>query len=265
MKWNNYISLVIVLLCILPVTAQNYSRIVFQVGTHLEMQTGTNITVDSVTMNGTFSGNGTINGGPIPVELVSFNASIVDNKVTLKWLTATELNNYRFEIERRVASNQSAAGSWGKIGFVQGQGTSTSSKDYLFVDANSLVGKNSYRLKQIDFGGKYEYSKIVEVVLETPLSFKLSQNFPNPFNPTTKINYELPQNSFVSLKIFDALGREVRTLVNQQEVAGYHEVSFSADNLSSGVYFYSISAGAVDGNKSPNSGFRSLKKMILMK
>lgn len=265
MKWNNYISVVIILLCIIPIVAQNHSRIVFQVGTHLEMQTGTNLTADSIIINGTFSGGGTINGGPLPVELVSFSAAVVENKVTLKWLTATELNNYGFEIEKTVGSKQSTIGRWEKIGFVPGEGTTTSSKNYLFIDANSQAGKISYRLKQIDFGGKYEYSKEVEVTLETPVSFKLAQNFPNPFNPTTKINYELTQNSFVTLKVFDALGREVRTLVNQQENAGYHEISFSADNLSSGVYFYSISARAVDGNKSSNGEFRSLKKMILMK
>jgi len=95
----------------------------------------------------------------------------------------------------------------------------------------------------------------VETEIDLPLSFSLSQNFPNPFNPTTSIKYSLPEQQFVSLKIFDILGREVATLVNENKPAGNYEVNFDASNLSSGVYFYQLRAGS----------FTETKKLILMK
>jgi len=88
-----------------------------------------------------------------------------------------------------------------------------------------------------------------------PLNFSLSQNFPNPFNPTTSIKYSLPEQRFVSLKIFDILGKEVATVVNENKPAGNYEVQFDASNLSSGVYFYQLRAG----------NFTESKKMLLMK
>jgi len=92
-------------------------------------------------------------------------------------------------------------------------------------------------------------------VKEIPLTFELMQNYPNPFNPSTSIEYALPQGEFVSLKIFDVLGREVATLVNEVQSLGFHSVNFDAGKFSSGVYFYKIQAGK----------FVSTKKMLLMK
>ena len=76
-----------------------------------------------------------------------------------------------------------------------------------------------------------------------PHSFALFQNYPNPFNPSTRISYQLPENSFVTVKVFDALGRELETLVHEQQSAGYHSVQFNAAQLPSGMYFYSLKQG----------------------
>ena len=127
----------------------------------------------------------------LPVELTSFTAEIQNNSIKLNWQTATEVNNYGFEIERSQNS------VWVKIGFVKGNGNSNSAKVYSFTDAQKLSGKYSYRLKQIDNDGVFEYSKVIETYFELPETFNLSQNYPNPFNPITKIEYQLPATSNV--------------------------------------------------------------------
>jgi hypothetical protein len=192
----------------------------------------------------------------IPVELVSFNASVSINDVTLNWLTASEVNNSGFDIERQVSSRQYTVGNiWEKIGFVKGNGTTTENKSYSFTDINLAAGSYSYRLKQIDFNGSFEYSNIIEVEVSSPQNFELSQNYPNPFNPSTTISFSLPQNAFVILKIYDVIGNEVATLVNEEKSAGRYDINFNAVDLSSGVYFYSISAGS----------FNQVNKMTLIK
>jgi hypothetical protein len=187
---------------------------------------------------------------PLPVELSSFTAKILEEKVQLNWKTKTELNNYGFDIERKVNN-----GEWNKIGFVNGHGNSNSPKSYAFAD-NHLTGGSrfSYRLKQIDTDGNYEYSEVVEV--ETiPRNFVLYQTYPNPFNPSTKIKYLIPQSSNVVIKVFDILGNEIETLVNEEKPIGTYEITWSAENLPSGVYFYTLQAGQ----------FIKTKKMVLMK
>jgi hypothetical protein len=192
--------------------------------------------------------------GGLPVELTSFTALLTDNKVTLNWQTATEVNNYGFNVERSeqvmYKSNE-----WEKIGFVKGNGNSNSPKSYSFSDPKLSSGRVKYRLKQIDLDGQYEYSNAVEVNVDAPTSFSVYQNFPNPFNPSTKIKYELPQNSFVTIKVFDAIGREIKSLLNQQKETGFHEINFDGKDLPSGVYIYKIQAGE----------FIQTRKMILMK
>ena len=148
-----------------------------------------------------------------------------------------------------------STGTWSNIGFVQGNGTSTSLHYYSFTDKNLNSGTYSYRLKQIDNDGSSKYINLTESFTIQPGEYRLSQNYPNPFNPTTVINYTLPEKSRVAIKVYNVLGKEVATLVNEVKPAGNHEVSFNASNLSSGVYYYTISAGK----------FTSTKKMILMK
>jgi len=208
------------------------------------------------------------NDSPLPVELNSFTAFAGKSGVQLNWSTATEVNNYGFDILRQVIPQQVIPqqvilrqaqddNGWEKIGFVQGHGNSNSPKDYTFVDANPPAGKVLYKLKQIDFDGAFEYSNVVEVNVETPQEFRLAQNYPNPFNPSTVISYQLPMDGNVTLKVYDMLGNEIATLVNQFQKAGSYNYQFSINNLqlSSGVYYYRLQSG----------NFIQTKKFILMK
>ncbi len=198
----------------------------------------------------------------VPVELISFAANTNGNSVILNWLTATEINNSGFEIERSVISNEVRNLIWEKRGFVHGNGTTTETQSYSYMDENLASGKYLYRLKQIDFDGTFEYSNDVEVLVAVPDRFELSQNYPNPFNPTTKIKYTIHdvtlsgvEGSRVILKVYDILGTEVITLVNENKPAGNYEVTFDARTLSSGTYFYKLQAGS----------FVATKKLLLLK
>ena len=168
----------------------------------------------------------------------------------MKWSTASELNNSGFEVERKQENT-----SWSKVAFVNGNGTTTSEKKYSYFDGNLTSGKYLYRLKQIDFDGSFEYSNIVEVDIEVPSKFELSQNYPNPFNPGTTISYSLPKAGHVSLKVYNALGQEVVTLVNGIKELGVHKIDFNAAGLNSGIYFYKLEAGDIN----------QVKKMTLIK
>ena len=152
--------------------------------------------------------------------------------------------------------------AWSKIGFISGSGTTTEPKKYSFeISTNKLTGDVlKFRLKQLDADGRVSYSNEIEVVLNRPNVFSLEQNYPNPFNPVTSINYRLSAVSDVKLVVFDLLGREVLTLVHKNEEAGQHTISFNAESLTSGVYFYRLNAKTASGSK-----FVSTRKMVLMK
>ncbi len=189
---------------------------------------------------------------PLPVELASFTSSVNVNKVTLNWSTVTELNNSGFDIERA----SSGTGSYTKVGNVAGRGNSNTTVNYTFNENNVASGRYNYRLKQIDFNGNFKYYNLSsEVIVGIPAKYDLSQNYPNPFNPTTKINYTLPADGKVSIKLFDMAGKEVANIVNTVQTAGYYSVDFNASNLSSGTYFYTITA----------NNFVATKKMMLVK
>ena len=212
--------------------------------------------------NGTAVGYGgtilrTTNGGVIPVELTAFTASTSKGTVTLNWTTATETNNHLFEIERSIGDGQFTT-----IGYVEGHGTTTEIQSYQYIDNVSDIQATSlsYRLKQIDYDGSFEYSEVVEVTNPAPTDFVLHQNYPNPFNPTTRIKYSIPSNvksetPKVSLKVYDILGNEVVTLVNEEKTAGSFNVAFDATSLPSGVYFYRLTMGS----------YAVTKKMLYLK
>ena len=191
----------------------------------------------------------------VPVELTNFTAKTNGADVILDWSTATELNNSGFEVQKKSGSEE-----WYSIGFIQGSGTTQQSHNYTFTNYSISPGIYSYRLKQIDFDGSFEFSPEVEVEVSAPKEFTLEQNYPNPFNPGTKINFSLAVDSKVTLKVFDILGQEVVTLLNDNLEAGLHNVDFDAASLNSGVYFYRIEAAGSDG-----SSFAAVKKMILLR
>ncbi len=200
----------------------------------------------------------------VPVELTSFTSHLNDHTVVLQWQTATETNNQGFEIERASSlpatapNGTSPVQGWERIGFVEGHGTTTEPQNYIFNDDISNINATSfsYRLKQIDYDGTFEYSDEVEVINSIlPNEFSLSQNYPNPFNPTTSISFGVPVKSNVILKVFNSLGQEVVTLVNEEKEAGKYVVEFNATSLPSGVYYYTLYT----------ENFIQTKKMILMK
>ncbi|HSD63727.1 MAG TPA: T9SS type A sorting domain-containing protein [Ignavibacteriaceae bacterium] len=208
----------------------------------------------------------------VPVELISFNVSVIGGNVILNWTTATETNNRGFDVQRSFRKNSfgevgsqseellSEMSDWEKIGFVAGAGTNTEPRSYSFTDENVANGTFSYRLKQIDFDGSVNYSNIIEVIINTPDQFSLSQNYPNPFNPSTEIRFSLAEKSKVVLKIYNSLGQEITTLVNGTLDTGSHNVSFMVPNIASGIYFYTLHAEGNNGRI-----FESTKKMILLR
>jgi photosystem II stability/assembly factor-like uncharacterized protein len=189
--------------------------------------------------------------GVLPVELLNFSSTLGSGIITLNWSTATELNNQGFEIQRKTKNAE-----WVIIGFKEGNGTTSNQSEYSFADDISYLKDREikYRLKQIDFNDSFTYSDEIKAFLN-PIQFSLSQNYPNPFNPTTRISYQLPKESKVVLKVYDILGSEVATLVNENQEAGYKELNFDASSLSSGIYIYKIIA----------NDFVSSKKMSVIK
>lgn len=187
----------------------------------------------------------------LPVELTSFTASVnLNGDVELHWTTSTEINNHGFEVERKTENSDFTS-----VGFVKGNGTTTEQKVYSFTDRKLEPGRYYYRLKQIDYNGQFEYSQVVEVYILKITEFSLEQNYPNPFNPSTKISWQSPVASHQTLKIYDLLGNEIATLVDEYREAGRYNVEFDASNLASGLYIYKLTAGS----------FTSSKKMTVIK
>lgn len=201
----------------------------------------------------------------LPVELSLFTAKVLrSGGVQLKWRTETEVNNYGFEVERTKGDFEFRNSPRGMdyqnfelIGFVEGNGNSNSPKDYSFTDNNVGYGKYSYRLKQIDTDGQFEYSKVIEVDAgNIPSEIVLEQNYPNPFNPKTTIKFALAETQKASLIIYDALGNTIETPFQGIVEGGKkYEVEFNAEGLSSGIYFYQLATESKIENR----------KMILIK
>ncbi|MBK8981404.1 MAG: T9SS type A sorting domain-containing protein [Ignavibacteria bacterium] len=190
--------------------------------------------------------------GALPVELISFSSIINSRDITLNWSTASELNNSGFDIERKISTSE----TWQRIGNVAGNGTTNEAKNYSYTDRNLNAGQYNYRLKQVDFNGNFEYFNLSnEITIASPDEYSLNQNYPNPFNPSTKISFQIPTDGVVTLKIFDISGKEVSELVNGNLNAGFHTINFNATSLTSGVYFYKLTAG----------NFTKVMKMSLIK
>lgn len=172
---------------------------------------------------------------PMPVELSSFSAEIIENKVSLTWTTSNEKNNFGFNIEKK-----SENGEWILCGFIEGNGNSNSPKTYNFSDDCISSVKQFYRLKQIDQDGSFAYSKVLEVNPANPEDFNLFSNYPNPFNPSTKISYSLNKEGLVILNVFSVTGQLVKQLVSSNQKPGIYNIDFKSDGLSSGVYLVAL-------------------------
>ena len=187
--------------------------------------------------------------GPLPVELVSFDAVAGDGRVTLAWTTASETFTDRFEIARddvtiaAVPATNSATGS-----------------SYEWIDENAINGTTyGYTLTSVGIDGTREMLAYAEATptftVGTVTEYGLHQNYPNPFNPSTLIAFDLREEGMTNLTVYNLLGQEIAVLVNQDMTAGRHTVEFSAGDLSAGVYIYRLTV----------NGFSSQKKMVLMK
>ena len=185
-------------------------------------------------------------GDMLPVELVSLKAEAVGNDVHLRWSTATEVNNYGFEVERRVVESLSNGEIeiWRNVGFVHGSGTSNIPESYGFTDANVSSGTYVYRLKQIDKDGSFKYSMETQVTKEAQKIFALYQNYPNPFNPTTTIEFTIPETGEVLLAVYNVLGQKVRNIFyGAAEARISHKITFDGSALPSGLYFFYLDFG----------------------
>ncbi|MGB2869679.1 MAG: T9SS type A sorting domain-containing protein [Bacteroidota bacterium] len=190
---------------------------------------------------------------PLPVQLVSF--SVIANRLSsqLSWSTATETNNYGFDIERRIVGSA----DWTKVGFVAGAGTSTAKRDYTYEDGNLAPGRYAYRIKQVDQDGTFKYSSAAEVEIGiVSKEFRLDSNYPNPFNPSTKIDFSLAKDGRASLKVYNVIGQQVATLFDGVAEAGkLYQTRFDAASLPTGIYFARLES----------DGQRQMKKMLFVK
>ena len=195
-------------------------------------------------------------GSPLslPIELATFSATTTYLTAQLQWTTATEINNAEFGVERSLPAR---GGSWMEVGSIPGAGNSNSPRTYAFTDQVTTAGTYSYRLKQIDHNGIFKYSQEIQVEVGlAPRTFSLLQNFPNPFNPTTTIEFTVPSDGRATLKVYNTIGQEVATLFNDVASAGeYHQAVFDASRFASGIYFARIEF----------AGQQMTKKMMVIK
>ncbi|MEX2115482.1 MAG: T9SS type A sorting domain-containing protein [Bacteroidota bacterium] len=205
--------------------------------------------VDAVRVGTTWS------DAPLPVQLTNFAATSSRFGVDLQWSTATELNNYGFDIERRSVG--SAEATWSTVGFVQGAGTSTSPRDYSYTDSKVDPGRYAYRIKQIDMNAAFTYYSTAEVEVGLgPKELALEPNYPNPFNPSTNITFTVPVDGRAALKVYNMLGQEVATLFDEEAVAGrVYQKTFDASSLPTGVYVSRLEFG----------GQSVMRKMLFVK
>ena len=224
------------------------------------------VTFTSVSLADGYYALGSESDASLPVELTSFEVlDTRDNGITLHWITESEINNLGFILDRRTPTID-----WIEIAsFVtdtelQGQGSVSHQTIYTYTD-NTVIDNEvyDYRIADVDYDGNKEYHSLQLMGISPasiPITYVLHQNYPNPFNPITTLSYDLPVDGLVNITIYDMMGRQVKTLINDQQTAGYRSVQWDGTNdngspVSAGLYLYTIQAGE----------FRQTKKMVLLK
>jgi hypothetical protein len=205
---------------------------------------------------------GSVGIGPVPIQLSSFTGAALSNgHVRLDWRTLSELNNYGFEVQRSAENGNNYQSI--PDAFIPGHNTTNEPQVYQYIDSTATPGTWYYRLKQMDLDGSIHYSDGVRISTLTavppkpvlPTEYALRQNYPNPFNPSTTIDFAVPQASHVTVVVYNLLGQQVATLVNESLPAGFYTRHFAATGLTSGLYFYRMTAGE----------FSFLRKMTVLK
>ena len=200
--------------------------------TPIQARNGEGQSVEVETNNGSV----TVSTGGLPVELVSFEAVADGGNVLLRWATASEQNNAGFHVERR-----SGAGAFEGMDFVSGKGTTTEMQRYSYRAIDLVPGKHVFRLKQVDSDGAFAYSPEVEVSVELPVAYELSQAYPNPFNPQSQFTLRVQNEQQMTVELFDALGRRAALLHEGALSAGEaHVFTIDGSGLNSGLYFVRV-------------------------
>jgi hypothetical protein len=198
----------------------------------------------------------------LPVELSTFTARQEKNSVILEWQTGSETDNLGFIIERKETNNEFIErASYANNEELKGAGNTSVRSDYTFTDNNVVSGVTyEYRISDVDYSGKVEILKTITINItenstDIPKTYALNSAYPNPFNPTTTISYDLPNSSFVTISVYDITGNLVENLMNENKEAGSYSVKWNASNISSGIYLYRL----------VTNDFVSTKKLILLK
>ncbi len=173
------------------------------------------------------------------VPLSSFIVIATKQKVFLSWVTAHELGNIGFSVERRFIEDD----NWQQIGFISGQGKHYTQHEYNYEDHPAKIGLVSYRLRQTSADGSYNYSRPVSVSIKKEELFTLYQNYPNPFIESTSISFQIPESlkNNIVLKIQNMLNEDVRKLYDKPALPGYYNIEWNSLNekgqmVSPGVY-----------------------------
>ncbi len=194
----------------------------------------------------------------LPVVLAFFNASTYKGQLVLKWATESELENQGFRIDRRESGEETwkMIGDFTKHPELEGQGSTSSRTDYKFIDKYAKPGVTyDYRLTDIPYSPTYKSNAIILEDVQLQIKkFILHENYPNPFNPSTRIAYELPSNTDVQMRIVDVRGRLVQSWTFQEQEAGYHETVWAGTDqngkkVSAGLYMLTVQSGSHTENR----------------
>ena len=182
----------------------------------------------------------------LPVELTAFAALVEGQAVVLRWETASELNNAGFDVETQPVgrSTPQSQEPWLQLGFVEGRGTTEVPQGYQYRAEGLEPGPHRFRLKQIDYDGTFEYSPVVEAVLDLPEAFFVSAVYPNPFNPQARFTLRVQRPQQVRIALFTVEGRLVKMLFDGEIPRGEtRSFSLDAGSLASGSYLLRITGG----------------------